>query len=72
MIVWKTIDMSAAIEPLKAEGYRVREEDVARLSPLSHEHIHMLDWYAFTLPESVASVGLRPLRDPHHPLEDAA
>ena len=43
--------MNAAIEHLKAEGYRVREEDVERLSPLSHEHINMLGRYTFTLPE---------------------
>jgi hypothetical protein len=53
--------MNAAIEQLKTEGYRVREEDVARLSPLSHEHINRLGRYAFTWPEPVASGGLRPL-----------
>ncbi len=64
--------VNAAIEQLKAEGYRVREEDVARLSPLSHEHINMLGRYTFTLPELVASGGLRPLRNPNNLLEDAA
>jgi TnpA family transposase len=71
IILWNTIYMDAAIEQLKAEGYRVREEDVARLSPLSHEHINMLGRYTFTLPEPVASGGLRPLRNPNNLLEDA-
>jgi Tn3 transposase DDE domain len=66
MSLWKAIDMNAAIEPLKAEGYRVREEDAVPLSPLSHEHIDRPARYAFTWPEPVASGGLRPLRYPNH------
>ncbi len=42
----------------------MREEDVARLSPLGFEHINMLGRYAFTLPDAVARGELRPLRDP--------
>jgi Tn3 transposase DDE domain len=49
---------------LRAEGYEVCDEDVARLSPLGHEHINMLGRYAFTLPEPVARGELRLLRDP--------
>ncbi|WP_431854118.1 hypothetical protein [Azospirillum sp.] len=40
------------------------DEDVARLSPLAHEHINMLGRYAFTLSELVARGELRPLRSP--------
>jgi len=42
----------------------VKEEDVARLSPLLHEHINMLGRYSFSVPESVAKGELRPLRNP--------
>ena len=42
----------------------MRDEDVARLSPLGHEHVNMLGRYAFVLPEMVARGELRPLRDP--------
>ena len=49
MILWKAIDMNAAIEPLKAEGDRVREEDAVWWSPLSHEHINRLAQSPFTL-----------------------
>lgn len=54
----------AALNQLRAEGYDVRDEDVARLSPLGFEHINMLGRYAFTLPDTVARGELRPLRDP--------
>jgi TnpA family transposase len=62
IILWNTIYMDAALTQLRAEGFDVRDEDVARLSPLGHEHINMLGRYAFTLPEQVARGELRPLR----------
>jgi Tn3 transposase DDE domain len=62
IILWNTIYMDAALDQLRAEGFDVRDEDVARLSPLGHEHINMLGRYAFTLPEPVARGELRPLR----------
>jgi Tn3 transposase DDE domain len=56
--------MEAAVEQLRREGQEVREEDVARLSPLAHEHINMLGRYACAVHESVARGELRPLRNP--------
>jgi hypothetical protein len=56
--------IDAALNQLRAEGYDVRDEDVARLSPLGFEHINMLGRYAFTLPETVARGEMRPLRNP--------
>lgn len=64
IILWNTIYMDAALDQLRMEGFDVRDEDVARLSPLAHEHINMLGRYAFTLPEPVARGELRPLRSP--------
>jgi TnpA family transposase len=64
VILWNTIYMDAALDQLRTEGFVVRDEDVARLSPLIHEHINMLGRYAFTLPEPVARGELRPLRSP--------
>jgi hypothetical protein len=64
IILWNTIYMDAAIAQLRAEGFDVRDEDLARLSPLGHEHINMLGRYAFILPEPVARGELRPLRSP--------
>ena len=42
IVLWNTIYMEAALNQLRAEGYPVRDEDVARLSPLLPEHINML------------------------------
>jgi len=64
-VLWNTIYMDAALNQLVAEGYDVRPEDVARLSPLGSKHVNMLGRYAFTLPEFVARGELRPLRDPN-------
>ena len=64
IVLWNTIYMDAALDQLRAEGFDVRDEDVARLSPLGFDHINMLGRYAFTLPDKVARGELRPLRDP--------
>lgn len=42
----------------------MRDEDVARLSPLTQDHINMHGRYSFAVPEAVARGELRPLRDP--------
>ncbi|MEM1043989.1 MAG: Tn3 family transposase [Bacteroidota bacterium] len=54
---------------LRAEGHEVRDEDVARLSPLGTEHVNVLGRYHFELSEPVARGELRPLRDPAAPDE---
>lgn len=56
--------MTAAVERPRQSGYPVLEEDMARLSPLIHEHINMLGRYSFAVPEEVARGELRPLRNP--------
>jgi TnpA family transposase len=72
IVLWNTIYMDAALKQLRKEGFPVRDEDVARLSPLGHEHINMLGRYAFTLPDLVARGELRPLRDPNQLVDEAA
>ena len=42
--------MDAALDQLRAEGFEVRDDDVARLSPLGHGHINMLGRYALPFP----------------------
>jgi hypothetical protein len=64
IVLWNTIYMDAALNQLRAEGFDVRAENVARLSPLGFEHINMLGRYAFVLPDPIARDELRPLRDP--------
>ena len=61
IVLWNTIYTDAALNQLRVESFDVREEDVARLSPLGFEHINMLGCYAFTLPDAVARGELRPL-----------
>jgi hypothetical protein len=60
IVLWNTIYMQAALNQLRAEGFTVLDEDVARLSPLVHDHINMLGRYSFALPESVTRGELRP------------
>ena len=64
IVLWNTVYMEAALDRLRQDGYPVQNEDVARLSPLLHEHINMLGRYSFSVPEAVAKGELRPLRDP--------
>ena len=72
IILWNTIYMNAALEQLRKEGYPVKDEDVARLSPTMSHHINLLGRYSFTLPEPVARGALRPLRTPEDALNEAA
>ena len=64
IVLWNTIYIKAALEQLRKEGFQIRDEDVARLSLLIHDHINMLGRYSFAMPDIVAKGGLRPLRDP--------
>lgn len=63
MIVFRnTLYMDAVLDQLRSEGFQVRPEDEARLSPFGHEHINMLGRYSFAVPEAVTRGELRPLR----------
>ena len=64
IVLWNTIYMQAALDLHRADGHSVRPEDEARLSPLGHEHINLLERYSFAVLESVARGELRPLRNP--------
>jgi hypothetical protein len=54
--------MDAAVQQLREDGFDVRDEDVAHLSPFVRHHINMLGRYSFQLPDLPG--GLRSLRDP--------
>jgi TnpA family transposase len=62
IVLWNTIYIDAALTQLRQEGFLVRDEDVARLSPLGFSHINMLGRYSFAVPEAVRRRELRPLR----------
>jgi TnpA family transposase len=66
--LWNTVYMDAALDQLRAEGYPVREEDVAHLSAFARSHINVHGHYSFLLPDMPG--GRRELRDPDEPLEN--
>jgi hypothetical protein len=61
LVLFNTHYMDAAVTQLRADGFDVREADVARLSPFVRHHINMPGRYSFSLPDLPG--GLRPLRD---------
>jgi TnpA family transposase len=63
VVLWNTRYINAALEALRAQGYPVLEEDVARLSPFVREHLNVIGKYNFALPD-LGEGGIRPLRDP--------
>ena len=70
IVLWNTLYMEAALRQVRAEGVPVASADVARLSPLVHQHINFQGRYSFTLSEAVAHGELRPLRNPSDLSED--
>lgn len=58
----------AAVTQLREDGFNVRDEDVALLSPFVRHHIDMFGRYSFQLPNPPGD--LRPLREPDAPDED--
>jgi TnpA family transposase len=65
VVLWTTRYIDAAVAQLRAEGHEIRDEDIARLSPLKHRNLNVLGRYSFTA--STPPQGLRPLRDPDAP-----
>jgi TnpA family transposase len=65
IVVWNTRYMGLALDQLRAGGMRIDVDDLERLSPLVHHHIHLDGRYSFILPEPLARGELRPLRDPN-------
>ena len=64
VVLWNIIYMQAALEHVERQGETLKDEDIARLSPLSHKHVNMLGHYSFTLAEQVLNCELRPLKQP--------
>ncbi|TMR93937.1 Tn3 family transposase [Nonomuraea basaltis] len=64
VVLWNTRYLDAAVARLRAEGHDIKDEDVARLSPLKDRHINFLGRYLFNITASGPGQGLRPFRDP--------
>jgi len=69
VVLWTTVYLNAAIAQLKAQGYPVREEDTARLSPFVRKHLGVHGTYSFALPDLEPGT-IRELRDPDAPEEE--
>ncbi|SQD97346.1 MULTISPECIES: Tn3 family transposase [unclassified Parafrankia] len=69
VVLWTTVYLDAAVRLLKAQGYPVREEDTARLSPFVNRHLGVHGTYNFVLPD-LAPGTIRELRDPDAPDDD--
>ena len=39
VLVWNTVHIARIVEQLRAAGHEVRDEDLARVSPLAHAHV---------------------------------
>lgn len=65
-MLWTTKYIDAAVAQLRAEGHEIREEDIARLSPLKHRNLNLLGRYSFTA-STAAAGALRPLRNSDGP-----
>ena len=63
--LWNTVYLDIALDRLRADGYPVADEDVARLSPYMRRHLNVHGHYPFHLPEMGG--GRRALRDPDSP-----
>lgn len=63
LILQNTRYLQQALEEHQATEGAPESGNVARLSPLLHEHVNMLGRYDFTLSERMAAGELRPLRD---------
>jgi TnpA family transposase len=68
VVLWTTKYQDAAIAQLRADGYRVRDEDGARLSPFVCRHLNVHGRYSFLLPD--LDGGLRALGDPESPEDE--
>ncbi|MFK0113580.1 Tn3 family transposase [Streptomyces sp. NPDC091217] len=65
VVLWNTRYLDAAVVRLRSEGHDIKDEDVARLSPLKDRHINFLGRYLFNLAASGPGQDLRPFRDPN-------
>lgn len=58
VVRWNTVYLQQVVQTLRAEGVQVRDEDLARLSPVRYEHINRLGRYTFPSQVEVEPNGL--------------
>lgn len=57
LVLFNTRCTDAALNKLRADGFEVLDQDVARLSPFTRHHIDMLGRHSFHLPELPGGCG---------------
>ena len=62
--VWNSFYLDRAVRHLREQGEKVREEDLARVTPLLHAHINVLGRTSSPWTKEVAEGGTCPLQDP--------
>lgn len=68
IVLWNTTYLDRALHAAQTAGVEVRDDDVARLAPLRHNHVNLGGRYTFNLDQAHAG-AIRPLRDPNEPDE---
>ncbi|MER5624895.1 Tn3 family transposase [Streptosporangium sp. NPDC002544] len=63
VVLWTTVYLDAEVRQLRAQGYPVREEDMARLSPFVNRHLGVHGGSAIARAD-LADAVLRVLPDP--------
>jgi hypothetical protein len=63
VVLWTTVYLDGAVRQLRAQGYPVCEEEMARLSPFVSSHLGVHGTYSFVLPD-LAPGAIRELRAP--------
>lgn len=59
VVLWNTRYLDPAVARLRAEGHDIKNEDVARLSPLKYQHVNLLGRYLFNIKASGPGRGRR-------------
>jgi Tn3 transposase DDE domain len=59
--LWNTHYLDAALNQLRAHGYPIRDEDIARLSPFVHAHLNVTGTLLFR-PTRTARTTTAPTR----------
>jgi hypothetical protein len=67
VVLWTTVYLDAAVCQLKAQGYPVRDEDMAHLSPFVNRHLGIHGSYSFALPD-LAPGAIRDCATPTPPM----
>jgi hypothetical protein len=58
VLVWNTVHIARIVDQLRAAGHKVKDEDLARASPLAHAHVIPNGSYCRWRPGAFARLAL--------------